>query len=164
MKRITTVLLAVIILTVFPAAAWGLNTPAVTRNHGVITARFIGDVGLFLGAEYGMTDELALMAELGSKNLSKIGLKYEVGRLAVTGGVTGSSVFFGLNGSGALGDKLTGIFEVDALMTDGNLGFLYEVGVKFDIDRSIDLRGGLYGVTFGSANSLQFQIGVGYTF
>ena len=99
MKRITTVLLAVIILTVFPAAAWGLNTPAVTRNHGVITARFIGDVGLFLGAEYGMTDELALMAELGSKNLSKIGLKYEVGRLAVTGGVPGSSgVFFGLNG------------------------------------------------------------------
>lgn len=49
-------------------------------------------------------------------------------------------------------------------MTDGNLGFLYEVGVKFDIDRSIDLRGGLYGGTYGSVSTLHFQIGVGYKF
>src|SRR5690606_32708181 len=101
LKKITTILLAVIILTVFPAAAWGLNTPAVSRNHGVVTARFIGDLGLFLGAEYGVTSELALLAELGPKEMSRIGLKYQVGRMAVTGGVTGSAVFFGLNGSGA---------------------------------------------------------------
>ena len=164
MKRITTVLLAVIILAVFPAAAWGLNTPAVSRNHGVVTARFISDAGLFLGGEYGVTEDLAILAELGSKNSNRIGLKYQIGRLAVTGGVMSSSVFFGLNGGGALGNKLTGIFEVDAVMASGELGFLYEVGVKFDIDRKIDLRGGLYGVTFGSFSSLQFQIGVGYSF
>ncbi|NLY89210.1 MAG: hypothetical protein GX085_06265 [Firmicutes bacterium] len=164
MKKITTILLAVIILTVFPAAAWGLNTPAVSRNHGVVTARFIGDLGLFLGAEYGVTSELALLAELGPKEMSRIGLKYQVGRMAVTGGVTGSAVFFGLNGSGALGDKLTGIFEVDAVMNKGNLGLLYEVGVKFDIDQKVDLRGGLFGGTSGSVTTLQFQIGAGYKF
>jgi len=163
-KRITTLLLAVTILTVFPAAAWGLTTPAVTRNHGVVIARFISDTGLCLGGEYGVTDELAIQAELGSKDLSRIGLKYEAGRLAVTGGVTGSAVFFGLNGSGPMGDKLTGIFEVDAVMSGGNLGLIYEVGLKFDIDRKIDLRGGLYGGTYGPLNTLHFQIGVGYKF
>ena len=164
MKRITTILLVVVIMTVFPAAAWGLNTPAVSKNHGVITARFVSDIGLFLGGEYGITDELAIQAEIGAKDMNRIAVKYQFGKLAVTGGVISSDVFFGLNGGAALGDKLTGIFEVDAVMAGGELAFLYEVGVKFDIDKNIDLRGGLYGVTFGSANSLQFQIGVGYTF
>lgn len=165
MKKITIVLLVAAIFTMIPTAAWGLTTPAVSRNHGVVTARFVSDAGLFLGAEYGVTPELAILAELGPKELSRIGLKYQAGRqLAVVGGVTGSSVFFGLNGSGVLGKALTGIFEADAVMTDGELGLLYEAGVKFDVDQKIDIRGGLYGATFGSANTIQFQIGVGYKF
>lgn len=165
MKKGIVLLLTGIMLVVFAVSAWGLNTPAVSRSHGVITGRFVSDHGLFIGGEYGITQETAVQVELAPTNLTKIGLKYQTGpNLAVTGGIIGSSVFFGLNGSTALTGELTGIAEMNVTMADSRVNLLYELGAKFNIDRKLDIRGGLMGFVGESAGTPVFQLGVGYKF
>ncbi len=165
MKKIKVLFLTGVMLAVFAVSAWGLNTPAVSQGHGVITGRFVSDYGLFIGGEYGITREMAVQVELAPKSLTKVGLKYQTApHLAVTGGILGSSVFFGLNGSTALTNELTGIAELDVTMADDRVKLLYEVGARFNIDRKLDIRGGLMGFVSDKAGMPVFQIGVGYKF
>src|SRR5690554_5308154 len=165
MKKITVLLLTGVMLVVFAVSAWGLNTPAVSRSHGVITGRFVSDHGLFIGGEYGITQDMAVHVELAPSNLTKVGLKYQTSpNLAVTGGIIGSSVFFGINGSTALTRELTGIAELDVTMADNRVNLLYELGARFNIDQRLDIRGGLMGFVSESAGTPLFQLGVGYKF
>lgn len=171
MKRLTMLCLVALLLFALPTAAFGLNTPAVTQGHGVITGRYVTrDVGILIGGEYGFTPELGIFAELGKEGFDRVGVKYEINpSLAAQGGflvgdtLTDLTAFIGVNGAMSFSKVLTGIGEGNVVFGNGATILEYEFGVKYNIGKKFDLRGGIIGAT-GEGSYTAFQIGGGYKF
>lgn len=164
MKKVLFILLTVSTLMLLPTIALGINSPAVSANHGVVTGMFISDIGLSLGAEYGFTTEWGATLRIW-EDAWKIGAKYELGpNLAAVGGIFDENPFLGVNGSFGINQSFQGLYEVDLYMAGGDFMAMYEAGVKLNLAKSIDLRGGLLGFLGGGASDLFFQLGLGYRF
>lgn len=164
MKKALFVLLSVSVLLLLPTIALGINSPAVSANHGVVTGMFISDIGLSLGVEYGFTREWGATLRIW-EDAWKIGAKYELApNLAVVGGIFDKDPYLGVNGSFEINRNFQGLYEVDLYMAGGDFMAMYEAGVKLNLAKSIDLRGGLMGFLGGGASDLFFQLGLGYRF
>lgn len=164
MKKVSLILSVVCILLLLPATALGINSPTVSANHGVVTGMFISDIGLSLGAEYGFTQELAALLRIW-EDAWKIGVKYELNpNLAVVGGIFDEDPYLGVNGSFGINQNFQGLYEADLYMESGDFKAMYELGVKLNLAKSIDIRGGLLGFLGGDDSDLYFQLGLGYRF
>lgn len=165
MKK-TAIVFLVVFLLMIPTAAMGLNSPSVSEGHGVITGMFVTNTGLVLGAEFGLSSDLAIFGNYAFINQPKLGLKYELNpTLALTGGVIGfspMSPFLGINAAAVLGKNLSALGEVDFTMAGNTFIFMYEAGLKYNLARQLDIRAGLLGSTAGSG--VDFQLGIGYKF
>lgn len=147
-----------------PATALGINSPAVSANHGVVTGMFISDIGLSLGVEYGFTQEWGALLRIW-KDAWKLGAKYELNpNMAIVGGIFDENPYLGVNGSFDINKNFQGLYEADLYMASGKFTALYELGVKFDLAKSIDIRGGILGFLGGNNSDLHFQLGLGYRF
>jgi hypothetical protein len=147
-------------------AAYGFMGPTVTEGQwevmGVVTSI---SGGAIFGGEYGISPELAVVAELGSSNFTKIGVIYELqSNLALTGGISGSGLFAGVIGSMPMGKSLVGIGQLDVKLLNEQVIFIYEAGVRYYFKKQWDLRGGLIGAFGGDANMPGVAFGVGYRF
>lgn len=168
MKKIALVCLLVVLLLTIPVVALGLNSPSISEGHGVITGTFMTNNGLVIRAEYGLTSDLAIFGSFGvsSAGGTKLGAKYELNpTLAVTGGVIDFSLtnpFLGINAAAGLGKKLSALGEVDFSLAGSKFILTYEAGLKFNLDKQLDLRGGVIGSTAGSG--VGFELGMGYKF
>jgi hypothetical protein len=167
MKKLIIVCLVALLLFTLSTAAFGLNTPAVTQGDGVITGRFVTkDVGLLIGAEYGLTSQLGVFGEFGKNLTNRVGVKYEINpSLAAQGGfVIGDNTlaFVGVDGAMSFSKVLTGIGEANVIFGNGTV-IEYELGVKYNLNKQFDINGGIIGVT-GDGSYTAFQIGGGYKF
>jgi len=163
-KKVLVLFLTVSVLMLFPTGALGINSPAVSKNHGVITGMFISDLGLSVGAEFGFTRELGITLRIW-EDAARIGVKYELQpNLAIVGGILDKDPYLGINGSFGINRNFQGLYEADLYMSGGDFMTLYELGVKFNLVDSIDLRGGLMGFLGGDNSDLYFQLGLGYRF
>jgi hypothetical protein len=161
---ILTLLTGILILFI-PMTALGLYTPEISDHHGVATIRYVADTGFIGGGEFGLTDDLAVIADLGDKDYNRVGLKFLLNpELAFLGGVTNSKLFFGINFAGDFTDKITGIGELDFYSLDGLLATDYELGINLKLTQTLDLRGGLIGTVTETQTSKHFQLGLGYKF
>ena len=106
--------LAACFLLLIPRVALGLNTAEVQERGGEITLMFIGDKGLQLGVEYGITPEVGAYVEM-KNNVTRIGAKYELdSNFAILLGANNKAPFLGVNISMAVDEYIS-------LMGDLNL-------------------------------------------
>ncbi|HEX3043311.1 MAG TPA: hypothetical protein VHY08_01040 [Bacillota bacterium] len=166
MKKLLILLFTMSLVLFSGVAAFGLSSPTVTEGQwevmGVVTS--IGG-GAIVGGEYGISPELAIVAELGSSYFSKIGVIYELhSNVAVTGGISGPGLFAGIIGSMPMGKSLVGIGQLDVKLTDDQTLFIYEGGVRYYFRKQWDLRGALIGAFAGEDNVVGLGFGVGYRF
>lgn len=150
-------------LLALPVSAWGYSTPSVSKGHGVFYGMLTSDSHIMIGGEFGFTNNLAVAAVL-EKDI-KLALKYEVSpSLALLGGIADSSPFIGLNGAAALNRDLTGMGEIDFTVKNSKVNFLYNVGLKYNLAKNLDLRGGLHGSVGDGESQVSFGLGVGVKF
>jgi hypothetical protein len=167
MKKLLTLGIVVTLLLITSTVAFGLNSPAVSESHGVITGMFVTPGGEFtLGAEYGLSPQFAVLGALGVTGGSsyKLGIKYELNpNLALLGGLAGpgSNFFLGINGGTAFGKKLYGMVEVDLISAGGEMDFGFEAGAKYTLSNQLDIRAGVVGPV---GDGVGFEIGVGFKF
>jgi hypothetical protein len=168
MKKIATVGLVLVSLFLLSAASWGLNTPEVIKDHGAITGRYVNDNGLIIGAEYGFGSKLAVKADIGEENYTRIGLKYEVNpNLALEAGFFDSEsakLFFGINGATSFSEAVQGIIQTDLFMLDNQVNCNYELGLKVNLGSQFDIRGGVMGTIVDSESTTNLELGMGYRF
>lgn len=163
-KKVFLILSVVSMLMLLPATALGINSPAVSTNHGAVTGMFISDIGLSIGAEYGFTGEWGAHLRIW-EDAWKIGAKFELNpNLAIVGGVFDENPYLGVNGSFGINRNFQGLYEADLYMESGDFMALYELGVKLNLAKGIDIRGGLLGFLGGGDSDLYFQLGLGYRF
>lgn len=168
MKKLTIVSLVALLLFLLPSTAFGLNSPGITQGHGIIIGKYVTeDVGLRVGAEYGFTRQLGILAEIGDHDYSKVACKYQLNsQLALLGGIMSwggnNDVFLGVNGATSISKTILGMGEIDIVMAD-DIFLEYQLGVKYNLTKQVDLRGGILGSTVDGAPSC-IQIGVGYKF
>jgi len=170
MKKVLIVLLVVSAVFSTSIAALGLNSPSVAKGGGVITGMFATeDVGLLLGLEYGISPQFAISGRVGLDDFdfSKLALKYEVSpNFAILGGVyeygLDKEPYFGINGSVAFDRDISGILEAGVIMGD-DVEVVYEAGIKYNINREVDIRLGVLGSTYDWDESA-FELGVGFKF
>lgn len=170
MKKILIVMLVILAVFSTSVAALGLNSPSVAKGGGVITGMFATeDIGLLLGIEYGISPQFAISGRVGLDDFdfSKLALKYEVSpNFAILGGVyeygMDNEPYFGINGSVAFDRDISGILEVGVIMAD-DIEVVYEAGIKYNINREIDIRLGVLGSTYDWDESA-FELGTGFKF
>lgn len=172
MKKLLVVLLTLTLVATLSASAFALNTPQVTKGHGVVTGMLTtggGDSSFLIGAEFGITKDLGVGASIGN-NLTKIYAKYELNpSVALTGGVysivSTTNPFIGINGGMNVNRDFAVMGELDAVSAGGQFVFMYEAGAKYNITKQLDIRGGLMG-GFGNGYSsdIIFELGVGFKF
>lgn len=166
MKPITMTFLVTIFLVITPIAAFGLNTPGVIERQGSVTGRYVGNVGYLFGVEYGILTDIAVLADAGANDYSRVGIKFQLNPdMALIGGIVQSKPFVGVNFGRALNEDLIGIAEVDVYNTSSNrLAFDYEAGVKFTLTPQLDLRGGIFGTVTETTTINRYQLGMGFSF
>lgn len=170
MKKLLIVLLVVSAVFSTSVVALGLNSPSVSKGGGVITGMFATeDLGLLLGIEYGLSQKFAVSGRVGldDRDFTKLALKYEVSpSFAIVGGVfdfgADSEPYFGINGSLSFDRDFEGILEAGAILAD-DVEIFYEAGIKYSINKQIDIRGGVIGTTFED-DETAFELGAGYKF
>jgi hypothetical protein len=163
MKQVKTFVFVAALFVLMSGNVFALNHPAVSQHHGTIYGMVVSDHGLMLGGEFGLTSQLALIANIGG-SIDRLGIKYETSpNLAVTGGLMGSSAFIGLNGAFGLDRNVQGLYEVALVAGNYDVGLYYEFGVKVNLDSHLDIRGGLIGTVFNSHHP-HLQLGLGYRF
>jgi hypothetical protein len=171
MKKLCIFILVVTALFSSSVAAFGLNSPENKGGHGVFTSMYATeDLGPIMGLEYGLTDKFAILGEasLGDAEYKKMELKYEIDRtFGLVGGVystdSDDNLFIGVNGAVPLTRKFIGILELDGVMVDGfdDMYALYEVGAKYYLNKSFNIRGGVRGTTEdGTSNAYELGIGI----
>ena len=168
MKKAGTILLVITLIFILTSSVFATNSPAVVKNHGVISGYLIstGNNEISLNGEFGITDKLAIIGSLGDHPMSRLGVKYEVKPvLAMTGGffLNKQTPFFGINGATPLTNKLLGTAELDITMPNGNLSFVYDMGLIYDLPDNMSIRGGITGDT-ANDYSPYFKLGLGYGF
>ncbi|NLY75463.1 MAG: porin family protein [Firmicutes bacterium] len=170
MKKLLILLLLVSALFSTSVAALGINSPSVSKGGGVITGLFATeDLGILVGLEYGLSEKFAVSGRVGldDRDFTKLTIKYEISpTFAVVGGVldygADSEPYFGINGALAFDSDFTGILEAGVLLAD-DTEVIYEAGIKYNINRQIDIRGGFLGSTY-KGDDTAFELGVGYKF
>ena len=170
MKKLIVVMLVVLALFSTSIVAFGLNSPSNSKGGGVITGMFATeDLGILLGLEYGLSDKFAVSGRigLGDRDFSKLAVKYEVSpNFAIVGGVfdygVDSEPYFGINGSVAFDRDFSGIIEAGVIMAD-DTEVVYEAGIKYNVNKQIDIRGGVIGSTY-KGDDTAFELGAGYKF
>ena len=163
MRKTVLIFLVGLMLLVLPASAWGYSTPSVSKGHGVFYGLITSDSHIMVGGEYGFTPDLAIAAAFEEK--IKIALKYELSpSLAILGGVIDSSPFIGLNGGTSLSRDLSGMGEIDFTVNNSKVNFLYIAGLKYNLAKNLDLRGGLHGNVGDGQSQVSFGLGVGLKF
>jgi hypothetical protein len=167
-KKILVAGIVLVLVMVFSTAAWGLNTPAMTKGHGVLTGSYVNDIGFIVGGEYSFAPKFEVIANVGEHSYTKLGVKYQLNsNLALEGGIMGSgssNAFLGIDGATSITKKLQGILQADLSIVNNDLVTIGELGVKYNLDRKLDIRGGIY-LTSGNGNTTtNLQLGVGYVF
>ena len=172
MKKILVVLFTLIFVFTFSVVSFGLTTPTVTVNHGVVTGMIVSSPynGVMIGAEYGIITDLAIDGEFGN-NLTKLGVKYELNpSIALTGGIlalgNGASTdpYIGVNAGSAINKDFMVLGELDLSSVGGQFIVMYEAGVKYNIIKQLDIRGGVLGATGNGTGNTSFELGVAYKF
>lgn len=153
------------LLLFIPAMAWGLYTPAISEGTGVLTLRNVDDLGWIVGGEYGILDNLAIIADLGEDDYSRAGVKILLNpEIAFLGGFYDSDLFLGVNYGRYFADNFAGVAELDIYKSDGEVMADYEVGCVFNLNEQLDLRGGLMGTIDDTDIEYNLILGVGYRF
>ncbi len=172
MKKMFIVLFVVSALFSTSLVAFGLNSPSVSKGGGVITGMFVTeDIGLLLGLEYGLSEKFAVSGRVGLDDdfdYTKLAVKYEVSpTFAILGGIIeygseDSDPYFGINGAISFDRDFMGILEVGVILSDDPEG-VYEAGIKYKLNKQIDIRGGVLGSTYDGSETA-FELGAGYSF
>ena len=151
-------------LLLVPQAALGLTTADVRVNGGETHLMFVGDKGLQLGTEYGITSEVALCVAI-REDATKIGAKYEFdSSLALLIGAGNSAPFLGANISMPLDDYMDVVGDLSLSLASNRLTVLLELGLVFDLIDNLDFRGGLLAETDQNGKNFSFQIGLGVNY
>jgi len=160
-KGLIIFLLGVIFITVSPPVL-GLEGPRVATHQGTVSLSMVGNGGLILGGEYGLTSRLGITGRVGA-GYSRIGFKFQLRPyLAVMVGATEDQYFFlGVIGSRYLADNLEGIAEATLIAETREIELEYQLGLHFEITESLELRGGAIRRGFGFPS---LQLGGGYRF
>ncbi|NLC52427.1 MAG: hypothetical protein GX770_00465 [Firmicutes bacterium] len=154
----------VICLLLMPQVALGLNTPEVRAKGGETTLMFVGDKGLQLSTEYGVTSEVGLCVTI-RKDATKIGAKYEFdSNLALLLGAINQAPFVGANIFMPLDEYMGFIGDLSLSLASNRLTAQMELGVVLDLVDNLDLRGGLLAETDQNGKSFSFQIGLGVNY
>jgi hypothetical protein len=170
MKKLLILGLVVLAVLSTSVVAFGLNSPAVSKGGGVITGMFANeDIGLLLGIEYGLSDKFAVSGRVGFDDVdyNKIVLKFEISpTFAIVGGmfefIGKNEPYFGINGALAFDRDFMGILEAGVIMAD-DTEMYYEAGIKYNVNKLIDIRGGVIGSTYDNSETA-FELGAGYKF
>ncbi|MCK8824111.1 hypothetical protein [Fuchsiella alkaliacetigena] len=160
MKKLSLALVMILIISLFSGTALALHSPGVLSNGGVVSGMIVGGDDLSLGGEYGLTNELAVIGNVGAYN--RLGLKYQFqNNAALLGGFMEGSSFIGLNGARSVKSDLLAIGEVN-LLIDDDVDFVYKLGARYNLDHQLDLRVGMTGKI--DAGMPDLMIGVGYRY
>lgn len=171
MKKLIIVMLVVLALFSTSVVALGLNSPSVSKGGGVITGMFATeDIGILFGLEYGLSEKFAVSGRVGFDDVeyNKLTLKYEVSpSFAILGGMFefrggDSEPYFGINGSISFDRDFSGILEAGVIMAD-DTEMVYEAGIKYNINKEIDIRAGVIGSTYENSETA-FELGAGFKF
>lgn len=173
MKKLLIVVLALAAIFSTSLTAFGLNSPAISKGGGVITGMFATeDIGLLLGLEYGLSEKFAVSGRVGLDDkfdYAKFLVKYEVSpTFALLGGVIKygideSDPYFGINGSLSFDRDFMGILEAGIVLTDDDPEVIYEAGIKYKLNKQLDIRGGIIGSTHKGSETA-FELGAGFSF
>jgi hypothetical protein len=168
MKQFKMVMLScllLILLLCIPVTAMGLYTPEVSDRHGVVTIRDVFTQGWIVGGEFGLTDDLAIFADLRDKNYNRAGIKYLLNpEFAALLGTLNSKIFLGCDYAENFTDNIVGIGELDIYKVKEQFATDVEVGIKFNLTPNLDIRTGLIGTITETKTSNSFQLGLGYRF
>lgn len=171
MKKLLIVMVSLLMVLATSITALGLNSPSVSKGSGVITGMFATeDKGVLLGLEYGLSEKFAITGRVGMEDdfdYSKLALKYEVSpHFAILGGVYeyifDQEPYFGINGSVSFDRDISGVFEAGVIMAD-DVEVVYEAGIKYNVNREIDIRFGVLGSTY-KLDDTAFEMGAGFKF
>ena len=153
-----------ICLFLLPQAAWGLTTADVQARGGETTLMFVGDKGLQLGTEYGVTSELGVCVEI-REDSTKIGAKYEFdSSLSLLLGAVNNAPFLAANISMPVDEYMDVVGDLRLSLASNRLTALLELGLVFDLVNNMDLRGGLLAETDQNGKNFSFQIGLGVSY
>ena len=164
MRRSFSVGLLVICLLCIPQAAFGLMTAEVQAQGGETTLMFIGDKGLQLGTEYGITSQLGFCVEIRN-DLTKVGAKYEIdSNLALLLGAVDNTPFLGANLFMPIDEYMDVVGELSLSLASNRLNAFFELGLVFDLAENLDIRGGLLAETDQDSKKFSFQMGLGVSY
>lgn len=164
MKRLMIISLITIFLLLIPGVALGLNTAEVQEKGGEITLLFIGDKGLQLGVEYGLTPEIGAYVQIHNK-ATQVGAKYEFdSNLAIMLGILNDAPFIGANLSMPLDEDIKLMGDFNLSLANNHLSALIEMGVAIKIIDNLDLRGGLVAEADHIGKNFSFQMGFGVNY
>jgi hypothetical protein len=152
-------------LLLIPTAVWGRDNLGTSGSEGIVTIKSIDKLGLRVGGEYGVMDNLALVADLGDHNYSRLGVKVLVTpNLFFLGGLRSSNIFLGADLRTALEDRITAIGTIDVYEDDSNLEADYEMEFEMDLTERLNAHLGLAGEIKDSQITSNLMLGVGYRF
>ncbi|HHW11886.1 MAG TPA: hypothetical protein GXX33_02625 [Firmicutes bacterium] len=156
--------LLVVSLLLIPQVALGLNSPEVQARGGETTLMFIGDKGLQLDTEYGITSEVGLCVAI-RKDATKVGAKYEFdSNLALLLGVIEQAPFIGANIAMPLDQYMGFVGDLSLSLASNRLAAVLELGMVLALADNLDLRGGLLAETDQYGKNFSFQIGLGVNY
>jgi len=151
-------------LLLAPRAAFGLTTADVRARGGETNLMFVGDKGLQLGTEYGITSEVGLCVAI-REDSTKIGAKYEFdSSLALLLGAVDNAPFLGANITMPLDDHMDVVGDLSLSLASNRLTVMLELGLVFDLINNLDLRGGLLAETDQNGKNFSFQMGLGVNY
>ncbi|NLW58733.1 MAG: hypothetical protein GX073_00050 [Firmicutes bacterium] len=154
----------VIALLLIPQVVLGFSTPEVQVRGGETALMFVGDKGLQLSTEYGVSAEIGFCVAI-RKDATKVGAKYEFdSNLALLLGLVDAAPFIGANIYMPLDQYMGLIGELDLSLASNRLSAQLELGVVLDLVDNLDLRGGLLAETDQEGKNFSFQIGLGVNY
>jgi len=161
MKKIMLISLMICCLLLIPGVALGLNTAEVQEKGGEITLLFIGEQGLQMGVEYGLTPEIAAYVQI-HEAATLVSAKYEFdSNLAIMLGVVNEAPFIGINTSMPLDENIKLMGDFSLSLANNRLSALLEMGIGFKFADNMDLRGGLLAEASNNGKTFNFQMGIG---
>ena len=164
MRRSFSVGLLAICLLCIPQAAFGLMTADVQAQGGETTLMFIGDKGLQLATEYGISSQLGFSVAIRNDS-TRVGAKYEIdSSLALLLGTINNAPYLGANISMPIDEYMGVIGDLSLSLASNRLTALFELGMVFDLADNLDLRGGLLAETDQDSKNFSFQMGLGVSY
>ncbi len=165
MKRLIIISLITGMIFLFSNTVFGMYTPEVIERHGVVVIRNSKENGLVAGGQFGLTEDLAVVADVGEDDFNRAAIKFQLNpTLSVLGGVKDSELFLGFNFGGEFTENISGLGELDIYKLNDRYAYDYEVGLKFSITPNLDIRGGLFGTVTETDTTRYIQYGIGYKF